>query len=153
VNFSDLWNYFSKENSVEWVYVTWTGSTVLGSRVYGTLIKRGPCTQMDARDYNAKGYVFPAVENKTGDRDLMNPRSNLVHRLCDEWPRSNMSNHYLLFQSTPFLSDRTVMGSSSPPRRLTPIGLGPTPWERREELGFSVYGAPIRTRFLPTAPE
>jgi hypothetical protein len=34
-------------------------------------------------------------------------------------------------KSTPFLSDRTVEGSSSPPRRLTPIGLGPTPWERR----------------------
>jgi hypothetical protein len=44
VNFSDLWNFFSKENSVEWVYGPWTGSTVLGSWVYGTLIKRGPCT-------------------------------------------------------------------------------------------------------------
>jgi hypothetical protein len=29
----------------------------------------------------------------------MNPRSNLVHRLCDEWSRSNLPNRYLWFRS------------------------------------------------------
>jgi hypothetical protein len=31
-----------------------------------------------------KGYVFPAVENKTGGRDLTSPRSNLDHGSLDE---------------------------------------------------------------------
>jgi hypothetical protein len=45
----------------------------------------------------------------------MYPRSNLVHRLCDEWPRSNLPNRYLWFRSTSLLTDRTVWESSSLP--------------------------------------
>jgi hypothetical protein len=45
----------------------------------------------------------------------MYPRSNLVHRLCDEWPRSNLPNHCHWFRSTPLLTDRTVWESSSLP--------------------------------------
>jgi hypothetical protein len=44
------------------------------------------CALSDGRTrLNAKGYVFPAVENKTGGRDLMNPRSNLDCGSLDEW--------------------------------------------------------------------
>jgi hypothetical protein len=43
-----------------------------------------------------KGYVFPTVENKMGDRDLMSPRFNLDRGSLDERQGFNELKGYLI---------------------------------------------------------
>jgi hypothetical protein len=77
----------------------WAVDRVHGARLTGL---RNPHqmwavhSQMDARDLNAKGYVFPAVENKMGGRDLTSPRSNLDRGSLDERQGFNEPKGYLI---------------------------------------------------------